>query len=162
MIRNSRGQFIKGHPVLSKNLGKGNKLWMLAKTPELMKKLSKKFTGKGNPFYGKKHSEETRLKMGLAKFGKKGKLSNAWKNGNSNEINLLRHSLEYSIWRQAIYKKDNWTCRICERHCQRKNIVAHHLNSFSEFSELRFSINNGMTLCRKCHGEIHNPQRFLS
>lgn len=32
-------------------------------TPELRERLSKKYTGEGNPFYGKQHTEEARRKM---------------------------------------------------------------------------------------------------
>jgi 5-methylcytosine-specific restriction endonuclease McrA len=45
------------------------------------------------------------------------------------------------------------TCRICETD---KNLEAHHIKSFKEFLELRYDINNGITLCEKCHFENPN------
>jgi len=40
-------------------------------TPETKKKLSQIRMGKGNPFYGKTHSEETKIKISKAKKGRK-------------------------------------------------------------------------------------------
>jgi len=44
---------------------------LYAEHPELRKAISKRTSGENNPMYGKKHSEETRKKMSLAKKGKK-------------------------------------------------------------------------------------------
>ena len=77
-----------------------------------------------------------------------------WKGGISSEDKKVRQTLEYEIWRQEVYKKDNWTCRLCGKKCK-KDIIAHHLKLFSGFSELRFSVDNGITLCRSCHKKIH-------
>jgi len=49
----------------------GNPLSKRART-----KLSKKYTASGNPFYGKRHSEETKLKMSMSSKGQK-----AWNKG---------------------------------------------------------------------------------
>jgi predicted restriction endonuclease len=76
-----------------------------------------------------------------------------WKGGINIENKRIKASLEYHIWRNEVYRKDNWTCRLCGN---KKQIVAHHLKLFSEFPELRFSIDNGITLCRSCHWKIHN------
>lgn len=80
-----------------------------------------------------------------------------YKGGISYENKKIRGSLEYTIWRNEVYKKDRWTCRICGKHCEKNDIVAHHLKLFSEFPELRFSIDNGITLCRSCHIKLHKP-----
>jgi len=79
-----------------------------------------------------------------------------WRGGIDLENKRIRKSIEYEIWRNEIYKKDNWTCRICNKKCKSKDIIAHHLKLFSDFPELRFSIENGITLCRGCHKKVHD------
>jgi len=93
---------------------------------------------------------------GSFKFGK---LHPMWKGGISSENMKIRHGLEYEIWRNKVYRKDYWTCRLCGYKGQK--IVAHHLKLFSEFPELRFSIDNGITLCRSCHAKVHKNKAYL-
>jgi hypothetical protein len=63
-----------------------------------------------------------------------------------------------SIWRKEIYKKDDYTCQICNSRSRKgyKPILnAHHIKSFKDYPELRFDINNGVTLCVQCHKKVH-------
>lgn len=78
-----------------------------------------------------------------------------WKGGITPEIVILRGSLEHTLWRLEVYKRDNRICRICKKKCLPNDIIAHHLKLFSEFPELRFSVDNGITVCRSCHAKIH-------
>jgi len=104
-----------------------------------------------------------RYRVNVAKFCSKncsaksrvGEDSANWKGGIDLENKRARQSLEYEIWRKEVYKRDNWTCRICGKKCKAKDIVAHHLKLFSEFPELRFSVDNGIVLCRSCHLKVH-------
>jgi len=86
----------------------------------------------------------------------KGENNPKWKGGITPENIKSRQSLEYAIWRMEIFKKDNFTCRFCKK--RGGKLVAHHLQSFSEFPELRFSVDNGITLCRSCHSKLHNTK----
>ena len=127
-------------------------------------------SGKNHPNYKKVVSEKTRTKMREAKIGYipwnkgkeflqiKGENNPNWKGGITKENDKIRKSLEYEIWRKEIYKRDGWTCRLCGY--KGKDIVAHHIKLFSEFPELRFSVDNGITLCRKCHIRIHKPAKL--
>lgn len=54
-------------------------------------------------------------------------------------------------WRNAIYKRDDYTCTKCGARGVELN--ADHILPFSAFPDLRFDIDNGRTLCRPCHEE---------
>jgi hypothetical protein len=96
---------------------------------------------------GRKHAIETREKM--RKSAKKGKESHLWRGGVTGHLRNLRNSVEYKLWRDAVYARDNWTCVWCnKRGCV---LQADHIKPFAYFPELRFAIDNGRTLCVPCH-----------
>ena len=96
-------------------------------------------------------SLETRKKISLANKGEK---SSSWKGGVTSINQLIRHSFEYKLWRKAVYERDNWTCVWCGQRGVR--LEADHIQEFSKYPELRFAIDNGRTLCKKCHIRRHN------
>jgi hypothetical protein len=115
---------------------------------------------------GMKHTEESKRKMSIAQRGNKlahrwqsGEKSPNWKGGITEEDKLARESLEYKVWKLEVYKRDGGVCRICGVRCNDKTIVAHHLKLFRDFPELRFSVDNGITLCRSCHTKLHTPRK---
>jgi hypothetical protein len=78
-----------------------------------------------------------------------------WKGGISSEYDKIKSTDEYKQWRMRIYNRDRFSCKLCGVRGNRKNAIdAHHIYKFSEYPELRFDINNGITLCRKCHTSI--------
>ena len=81
-----------------------------------------------------------------------GKKAGRFKDGKSLERDSARLAKEVTEWREAVYKRDNYTCQECGI---KGNIHAHHIKSWAEYPELRFDIDNGITLCEGCHGEIH-------
>ena len=79
---------------------------------------------------------------------KKGSKNYFWKGGLTQANLLVRNSLEYKFWREAVFKRDNYTCVKCGA---RGGINADHIKPFSLFPELRFELTNGRTLCVPCH-----------
>jgi len=128
------------------------------------------FTGKKHPMYGKHHSKDALAKMektwfenghptwnkgrkiatntGRTHFGK-GKNHPDWRGGVTPKVRRLRTSIEYRLWRESVYARDAWTCQDCGKKGEKLN--AHHIKSFLQFPKLRFAIDNGVTLCVKCH-----------
>lgn len=96
-------------------------------------------------------------------YGKRGKLSPAYKTGSCNIRKLIRGTYEYRQWRSDIYHRDDFTCQNCNIRGGR--LEAHHIKSFSKIVEDNniktlaealycdelFDINNGVTLCLECH-----------
>ena len=93
---------------------------------------------------GKKQSLETRKKRSQAQKGEKG--SN-WQAGICQLNKAIRNSLEYKLWREAIFTRDNW------RSSKGNPVLlnADHIKPFSLYPELRFALDNGRTLCIDCH-----------
>ena len=100
---------------------------------------------------GKKHSLETRKKQSEALKGKKSYL---WKGGVTPINEIIRKSVEYKLWRESVFKRDNYACIWCGARSSKGMKVylqADHIKPFSLFPELRFAIDNGRTLCESCH-----------
>jgi len=70
--------------------------------------------------------------------------------GNANK--LARTSREYSEWRRQVFERDGFACQECGSN---KEIHPHHIKLFSEHPELRYDVENGITLCSICHGVVH-------
>ena len=100
---------------------------------------------------GRKQSPET-IEKRVSHF--RGEKSHFWRSGIT-PINLkIRGSIEYKLWRISIFTKDNFTCKKCNDDAG-GNLVAHHILNFTSHKELRFAINNGITLCVNCHNKFH-------
>jgi hypothetical protein len=65
--------------------------------------------------------------------------------------------IQYYEWRQAVYKRDKDTCRICEKIVKGKDRHAHHLKPRRAFPELQYDLMNGITVCTACH-KILEPE----
>lgn len=90
---------------------------------------------------------------GLKGFKAKEKHWN-WQGGITPINNKIRGSLEYKLWQDSVFSRDNYRCKNCNEY-RIKQLVAHHILNFSNHVELRLAIDNGVTLCRLCHKEFH-------
>jgi len=119
--------------------------------PESVEKTRLKLIGHKGYWKGKKMSIDLRKKLSNIRILNREK-SNFWKGGITKINLIIRRGLEYKLWREAVFKRDNWTCRECKKEKEVSGkLEAHHIKPFSLFIELRFDINNGVTLCKECH-----------
>lgn len=137
-------------------------------TLDNLRKMAKNRIGKPSAMLGKKQSDEAREKIRLALIGRKFSLERRikmseqrrgskganWKGGLTEKNKTIRHSIEYKLWRESVFKRDNYTCTLCgARNGNGKYVElnADHIKAFANHPELRFLIENGRTLCRPCH-----------
>jgi 5-methylcytosine-specific restriction endonuclease McrA len=81
-----------------------------------------------------------------------------WKGGVTSIQEKLRKSLEYKNWRRLVFTRDNFTCQYCGQIGGELN--AHHIKPWKDYPELRYEIDNGITLCKFCHKELHKSLRI--
>ncbi len=123
--------------------------------------------GENNPFYGKKHTDETKKTFSKIHKGKRipiemrfriskslsGENSPNWKNGSSERNRNDRLKLEYRLWRQKVFERDHYTCFCCKQ--VGGSLQVHHIENFSTNIKLRFEVDNGAVLCKQCHLNFH-------
>lgn len=97
---------------------------------------------------GKIMREETKRKIGDAHRGEK---SFMWiKDRSLLKKHDRRSDSAYKEWRKNVYQRDGWKCRISNPDCEGR-IEAHHILGWTKYPELRYQINNGITLCHAHH-----------
>ena len=150
-MRNKKGLFIKGHSVPKK--------WK-EKFSDSIKKRYKKGSKigfqKGNQLGRGRHDNKGKHRSVKTEF-KKGQNTGYkncnWKGGISTKNDKIRHSFEMRLWQKSVLERDNFTCQ--KYKTRGGKLIAHHINNFSEFTELRSAIDNGITFSEKAHKEFH-------
>ncbi len=103
---------------------------------------------------GKSHTEETKLKMRNRKpwnyIGDRTQLAKKQE----------RNDSSYKEWRKQVWLRDNFKCKIANPDCCGR-IEAHHILSWSEYPELRYQNNNGITLCHAHHPRKRAEEKRL-
>lgn len=97
-------------------------------------------------YRGRKLSEYTKRKIGETRTAEK---HWNWRGGTSRAYKDGYYSVEYKRWRMSVFMRDSFTCQNCRK--VGGHLTAHHIKSFRFYPELRFVIDNGITLCDGCH-----------
>jgi len=132
--RNKIGLKNKGHIVTDKTRNK---------ISESLLKLGIKRPYRKNEWISKWNKEHNHLRRGKRRSFY----------GDPKNDTELRRRVEYIEWRSGCKERDNYTC-------QKTKIIGgelqvHHIFNFSKYPELRFEINNGITLSKESHKEFH-------
>lgn len=111
--------------------------------------------------YGKKRNDTAvcdwlrRFDIPVRKAVGKGKKHWKYNFDKTDEERILnRRYPEYIKWRKSVFERDNYTCEVCKQEGGKLN--AHHLDGYDNFKELRTVLDNGITLCERCHDDFHN------
>jgi len=158
-IRKKISESKKGKPSWNKGIP-----W----SEEMKVKLSIAHKNQKSPFKGKERPEIQGINhpmWGKINIGSAGEKNHNWKGGITSLVIKIRNSIKMKLWRLEIFERDDFTCQKCGLRGGKLN--ADHIKEFSIiFSENKieslkdamsclelWDINNGQTLCRKCHNE---------
>jgi len=96
-------------------------------------------------------------KRGIPRYDLRGPKHFNWRGGTTALHHIRTHAMstiEYKTWRQAVFERDHHTCQDCGT--TEGYLQAHHDYCWRDFPELRYVVENGVTLCQKCHVVRHN------
>jgi transposase len=69
-----------------------------------------------------------------------------------------RDSDRYREWREKVLSRDGFRCKKCG---SRRDLQAHHIETWENAPKKRFLVGNGITLCLECHSKIHPWMRKI-
>ena len=110
------------------------------------------------------HSEETKKLISINRKGKNvGVMNHKYILDRTMLIKSEKKHFDgrYRGWAKAVKDRDNWVCRIADVNCNGR-MEAHHILRWSEFPELRYEVNNGITLCASHHPRKRKDEERLA
>ena len=84
----------------------------------------------------------------------RGENSPVWKGDLAIRHRDGRELPEYRDWRKSVFDRDHYTCQCCgNRNGDGKTVYleAHHIFNWRANVDLRYDVDNGITLCKDCH-----------
>lgn len=141
------GEFQKKHPIKGENHPKFSQITTICEWCEKEYKTWKCVKDKTR-FCSKQCRHDWQS------FMMKGENHPNWQGGKTGERSLDMISREYKTWRKSVFERDNYTCQYCGDN-KGGNLNAHHIMPYKDFPKLRKVISNGITLCEKCHIDVH-------
>lgn len=88
-----------------------------------------------------------KIKSFMSRF----KVKNKYYYGNTS---FVFRDEKHREWANKVKKKDNFTCQCCGSNVNQ--LHAHHIEAFNHAPDLRYVVNNGITLCNWCHDDFHS------
>lgn len=81
-----------------------------------------------------------------------------WKGGKKYSLYVSeRKSVKFRQWRKEVLIRDGFKCALCQK--TGGELHAHHIKTFYLHIEIRFDVNNGITLCKDCHFSVNNKEQ---
>ncbi len=137
-------------------------------TEESKQKIRIAFLGKKRPDWHKEKMRKPRGKYGYhPHFKIRGENNPSWKGGITPLTIVIRNCFKYRQWRSDVFSRDDFTCTMCYSrggwieadHYPLSFAEIFHKNKIESLSQALqceefWNINNGRTLCKRCHYKV--------
>lgn len=120
--------------------------------------------------YGIEKAKEIKEKMRLKKLGKKRPFKKRASVGDKHwhwipdrsklKKKQERNDSAYHEWRRLVWVRDNYKCRLKDETCSGP-IISHHILPWRDYLDLRYDVNNGITLCHAHHPRKKGDEKRL-
>lgn len=138
-------------PELSKKKMLGNKNGAGSNRSEEHKKIISDCHKGKKYFLGKHHTEEVKKAMRLRIPWNKGKKYFIIENRELLKKDRQHmYDTQYKSWMLSVKIRDSWRCCMNSNSCYGR-LEAHHIFNWKDFPALRYSMQNGITLCKAHH-----------
>lgn len=116
--------------------------------------------GKGRP-KGYKHTTEWRLRMSEMKRGTNAPsyIDGKGRERANKRNQEWRYNTHYQMWREGVFKRDNYRCQICGE--KGRYLQAHHIVMVKDNEDLKYDIDNGVTVCAEHHWSFYHRKGGL-
>ena len=112
------------------------------------------WAGKKRPPFNESHKQkisESHIGDKNPSFGKLGEHSAKWiKDRTKLKKTDHRANTANWEWKKKCKERDKNVCRLADDTC-RGQLEVHHIESYTKYPELRYEVNNGITLCHHHH-----------
>lgn len=101
----------------------------------------------------RRHTEETKLLMSINLKGKNAGINCSHYIADRSLLKTARkkaYDTRYKYWMKEVKNRDGWRCKISNSDCSGR-LEAHHILRWQDYPELRYQVNNGISLCRFHH-----------
>jgi len=154
--RSRHAEALIGHPVSDSTRAKLSAAMRILPIPKGMNRLGKKWSEKSRRAWsqkqkGVKRKPHTFASRRLMSERLKARMSHRPKA--IDESKSARKGVEYWIWRDTVYRRDDFTCQKCFG--RGGHLHPHHLENFASNIALRYDPENGVTCCVECHKAFH-------
>lgn len=166
-----------GHPFCGIDCAiKGKRHWNKGLTKETDRKLeiiSQKISEntQGRIPWNKGLTKDTHKTLKRLSIMHTGRKNPCWRGGLTPLTRIIRNSVIYKVWQKAVFIRDKWQCQCCGNIGGK--LHAHHIKPFTQIlqeneivslgqairTEVLWEIDNGITLCKKCHNVRHSKMK---
>ena len=73
-------------------------------------------------------------------------------NATTKQETFDRNTKEYNLWKNKVLKRD----KICQCCGGDKYLEVHHIYNYHDYTDLRTDVENGIVLCKWCHGKFNS------